>query len=465
MSAGTCIHSALNDLDYFYNVKIFLVIEEPFENQKKLATSIDTGPSGNGGKPQASKKVSTKRWLHIKCFHILEPCDVQVYIASDLHCPHYQVAAEERVQYLKSLSKILSTQTCTDVKTYKKNEKQVTNNYITVINGASVNADISKLCEHASFKSLCDLVNNYKESESTFDSGRGNVFFDKGLNCAKNLGHNKKHYGLATPRLRSVSNVMTTNDKLFCDVAESILLNIAKNNLPRQCKGKESKLYNVPMCNSDFLTDTARHFHATRYAMTDDTHVLNIHVDSQNPGMYTELEDCNLNMPVVCYARKVDNTRVTIIGYGRDSVVQSSLRKLKYERCLKTIIDFYNSCSDSNKKISSNLVKTLSTQVKMDGMPHCFPLHTNKMVSYSVYIDRILYLLLKYNLDVYHRIVLVYSAILSESPDYYMRATDEMMMTSKKIWSCTDVMSFAQMLYNKIWEMKRHDSEEKKTSP
>ena len=162
-----------------------------------------------------------------------------------------------------------------------------------------------------------------------------------------------------------------------------------------------------------------------------------------------------MNTPVVCYSMKSGDTRCSLIGYGRESVVAASLRKLKYGPCINNIMKFYHFRPSSSKHISSELVQELSSKAKMKKGPYQFPLHINKMVTYSVYIDHILYISRKHNLDIYHRIPLVYSTILSESPDYFMKATDTLLQKDSNIWSSHSITDLAEILYDDIWSLKK----------
>jgi len=196
----------------------------------------------------------------------------------DLHTAHYQVCKSERSQYLKRLDEMTSIKKIT----YQKNTPRTINSYLTVINDITISTSLSELSSHFKHHQGMKLVEKYKETGKA-DSGRGNIYFDKGFSCAQNQERDKLHYGLAGPRLRSVCNHMESEDKIFCDKSESLLMKAMKEQLPKACMGKESKLYLVPPSNQTYIKNKCAAFHATRYAITDEKHVLNVHVDSQNP--------------------------------------------------------------------------------------------------------------------------------------------------------------------------------------
>eukprot|EP00957_Ditylum_brightwellii_P070726 5375569-Ditylum_brightwellii.AAC.1 len=118
---------------------------------------------------------------------------------------------------------------------------------------------------------------------------------------------------------------MHLDDCKFFDTSELLLFEAMKKCLPKSCTGKESKLYLVTPSIQMYTKGNCAAFHATRYATTDEGHILNVHVDSQNPRQHDGLEDSFMIMPVVCYTVKEGDKRCTIIGYGRDSIVGAAI--------------------------------------------------------------------------------------------------------------------------------------------
>eukprot|EP00957_Ditylum_brightwellii_P043098 3264757-Ditylum_brightwellii.AAC.1 len=91
-------------------------------------------------------------------------------------------------------------------------------------------------------------------------------------------------------------------------------MQLTKLSLPLRCAGKEDKLYNVPPTNTEFHNESSKHFHTTRYALTNNDQVLDVHVDSQNPRGHKDLEDSYMNMPVICFSVKLNDDRCCLIG-------------------------------------------------------------------------------------------------------------------------------------------------------
>ena len=151
------------------------------------------------------------------------------------------------------------------------------------------------------------------------------TFFDRGLSCNQNLMRTSSVFGLACPRLRAVNSTMTDEDKQFCFQAEKQLMVATEKHLPQKCLGKEHMLYMVPPENKLFMPDPTMLFPATRFALTNPSNVLNIHIDRMNPGVYPDLEHSFMNQPIACFSTMQDQQHLSLIGYPRDSIIQSSL--------------------------------------------------------------------------------------------------------------------------------------------
>ena len=74
--------------------------------------------------------------------------------------------------------------------------------------------------------------------------------------------------------------------------------------------------------------------------------VLGVHVDSKNPNIHDSSSDLFVNNPVGCFAKKRGQIRRLLIGFGRESVVNTSIRYIKFGPCLESITMFYNKLSD-----------------------------------------------------------------------------------------------------------------------
>ena len=444
-----CLRTKSSLLKQFEKVDNFLVIEQPYPETVSQVRTIEVS-NGKG------RKISKKRWSHVMTWHIIEPCEQQLYVCMDLYNPHYQVSSDERPPFLKALGKVNHGK----IEWYTKETALKTNEFLTVVNDMTLHPLLTDLSEHFTFDTGSKLVDKYKETEKK-DAGRGNIFFDRGFSCGKNLGPTKDLLGLPVSRKRSVNTQMDKCDVEICEQAEEKLLKAMKHFLPSVCKGKESKLYMVPKTVTLVTKSEKQSFHAARYAKTDKVNVLNIHVDSQNPQDHENLDDDFMNKPVACFGVKKEVQRCTLIGYGQDSVVQSAMRYDKYGPCLRSIISFYNNLPEERKHTTPDLVNRLKRDAAQQDDPVRFQVHTDKMVYYSPFIDRLLQIFEFQNINIYYRIALLYLTSLCESPDLFLNATD-VLLQDKSLPRKLDLYDFAFKFYDEMWQKKLHDAELRK---
>ena len=96
-------------------------------------------------------------------------------------------------------------------------------------------------------------------------------------------------------------------------------------------------------------------------------------------------------------------------------------------------MSFYHNLSEEKKTITIYWVKELVKLSTNDGFAVRLPVHVDKFVFYSPFIWHILQLTQMYSLDVYKRLSLVYMCILSESPDIFIKVTNNL-LKDKTFW-------------------------------
>ena len=135
----------------------------------------------------------------------------------------------------------------------------------------------------------------------------------------------------------------------------------------------------MPPRNKLFLQkNSTSPIHATRYATKYMDNVLGVHVDSQNPNIHDSLADSFMNQPVGWFAKKRGQIRRLLIGFGRESVVNTAIRYSKFVPFLESINMFYNKIPDDKFDITTTLVEKFYNEVKEKGSIHHFPNHFNK---------------------------------------------------------------------------------------
>ena len=118
-----------------------------------------------------------------------------------------------------------------------------------------------------------------------------------------------------------------------------------------------------------------------------------------------------MNKPVVCFSTSKDDERYVIIGYGRTSLVNASIKILKYGRCLNDILQFYKELPLNRKDITPQLVHALTKSGEVSNGIHRFPIHVNKLVTYSPSISWIITIQQVNKLDTYQTAVFLYATI------------------------------------------------------
>ena len=85
-----------------------------------------------------------------------------------------------------------------------------------------------------------------------------------------------------------------------------------------------------------------------------------------------------MNQLVSCFAKKRGQIRILLIGFGRESVVNTAICYSKFVPCLEILTMFYNKLPDDKFDITTTLVEILNNEVKEKGFVHHFPNNFNK---------------------------------------------------------------------------------------
>ena len=107
------------------------------------------------------------------------------------------------------------------------------------------------------------------------------------------------------------------------------------------------------------------------------------------------------------------------------------------------------------------MVNRLKRDAAQQDDPVRFQVHTDKMVYYSPFIDRLLQIFEFQNINIYYRIALLYLTSLCESPDLFLNATD-VLLQDKSLPRKLDLYDFAFKFYDEMWQKKLHDAELRK---
>ena len=92
--------------------------------------------------------------------------------------------------------------------------------------------------------------------------------------------------------------------------------------------------------------------------------VLGVHVDSENPTIHDSLFDSFMNQRVGCFAKKRGQIHRLLIGFGRESVVNTDIRYSKFGLCIEIMNMFYNKLPGDKFDITTTLIENLKNEVR-----------------------------------------------------------------------------------------------------
>ena len=172
-------------------------------------------------------------------------------------------------------------------------------------------------------------------------------------------------FGLSIPYDCRVDHQLIEEDIILCDQAEKLIYTDMKQLMPTSDDGKLDHLYLVPPRNKLFLQkNISSPIHANHYETTYMFHVLGVHVDSQNPNIHESLSDSFMNQLVGCFAKKRGQICRLLIGFCRESVVNTVIRCRKFGPCIDSITVFYSKLPDEKIDITTTLVENFNNEVK-----------------------------------------------------------------------------------------------------
>lgn len=410
--------------------------------------------------------VSVGRWQHVKRWHVVLPptptnTNVEVhqyYCVRSARLPHYQVSTASRSEYNSSLSKFLGNAGEGRVVVYKSSEREVKTDFMVVLNSFECHPKINELCTTFKHGTIGRLIDRYHER----DDSRGNRFFDRGYSGTKNRKRDCECSGLVLPSKRSVvdgmGNPMDVEDEAYCTAIESSFYEAMKEALPGSMGQAANCLYMIPPANGVVIRRPGGSAHQYRYAVAAESLELVVacHIDSQNPSPRGNLQLSEMNCPVGCISVYKQGTRCSLIAYGRESVVASAVNIGIYQGLLNDTKQYFDSLPASRREVTPEIVvnfRNLASSSE-DGVARLH-IHSNKLVYFSPFVDGILQLTKRFNLDTYDRICLLYCCVLSEKPDIFEKLRVELELGGEWASHGGDFHIQFVTLYNRVFDLKQ----------
>jgi hypothetical protein len=322
--------------------------------------------------------------------------------------------------------------------------KNYSSDLLNVINRPS--RKMASTFQKLDLKSIAEFV--LKSGSS--DGQRKNKFCDIGFASDQNTGRSIASNGISKPRVleQSGNSLLTTAAAALSSVLDDIVQ-------PRL----RFKAYRDKNRQEEFAATlgTGNLFEAVRFALTNQDHILDIHEDASN-------DPEPLFSGVVTFSSWLllsDGTwwRLSIIGYSRRSIPRYIRRKAKYTNIIDEVVAYARSLPKERLVISPSLLNfPKSSKATM----HHQPAHSNKCVYLSAYADCIEQLRSALQLTVWHLLALTYNVVDSESPVYFWRVTDSLLLVASTLSSTDaskklhlhDPVEFGVMFYNLLWDLK-----------
>ena len=291
------------------------------------------------------------------------------------------------------------------------------------------------------------------------DKSRGNKRIDVGFASDLNSKRNDEWGGVAVP------NPLADNGPSIFKKALKGMTDMIDEACQPELKGKvfvdalRERLFAGTLAKGNRIE-------ALRVALTNEDNLVLIHVDNNN--------DVSENFQGVinysCWLLLSDGKwyRLSLIGYSRKSAAGSMRRRDLYKPLVERIVSFYHALPDERKLITPSLLDFTSHHAKNDDPAKRLKPHANKCVFYGIYIDCIGRLHEKFDLSVWHLLALLTNTLLSESPDFFVVATEYYLSLTGEahdLVKAMDDLDFACAFYDRVFDDKEQRHRDKTLTP
>jgi hypothetical protein len=393
----------------------------------------------------------------------------QIYFASRLDLPHYQVSSTELPSFLSEIDRFSTRKKRKDLEVvHLKNGVDHYGEYLNVFN--TLSPSMQAISDRMPLRALAEkvLLSNVK------DTSRGNKFIDTGFASECNQRRTRRHAGVATPNplkrtvihQSSSSKSSTSSSPSPPNIFHQAMLGMTEL-LDLVCPPKMiGKVFSDPSRERLFAGRIVKgnKIEALRVALTNEHNVVSCHCDDKN--------DVSENFQPV-----INNTkwfflsdgqwwRLSIIAYSRKSVAGSIRRLDLYKPLVTRIAHFYNRMPESRKFITPSLLDFSKCPPDVDAIR--IKPHANKCVFYSVYVHCLTLLQRRFRLSKWHVLALVTNSIISETPEYFHLVTKNLLAmtgTDRKRFRSLGPISLAWQFYTMVFDEKDRRSSNKAPVP
>jgi hypothetical protein len=453
------------------------VVKESFYKQQPSKLEVGYDDKNN---ISTKKIISPNRWNHIKFFIFIQPSAEQLYVASNLRMPHYQMEQKE-LENFKSIAvkqcgfidretdgdfRILSND-----KNHHRRKEQSYNDlgvrdtlrYVTVLNKFTGNVDDGVIRLYKFLSEIpTDIIADLVHARRLLKDHRGNIYFDWGESGSRNCGR-LPHYGsgCSFPRGRSIVPALSlVEEELILDALEKLSMIFTDDQLQHfipgdvaageECfshpKGVRESFRKVLKLDEKFGQKySGIVYPRARFHYTGSNNLVLPHCDWEN-ALHA------LSAFVASFCRYVqyqspDGTptirRTGFHGYGCQALENCQQRYNKIQPFVKEVSEFY-----TNDNIFGHDRKVVDERLftqRIDEQWYRFEPHASKIVGLSCFADSIIRFShrCKSKISIRNYIGLCFNTIACESPDYFIDYLDN-------IAPCDDDRMLAWSMYQHI---------------
>lgn len=373
---------------------------------------------------------------------------MEVYFASRLDIPHYHVAAKDLSSYLDAIAALKRKDLVVQIRKNQDYEGPFLNVFNTLTRA------MEKIAKKMPLKDLAETV-----LKAPTDKSRGNKRIDVGFASDLNSKRNDEWGGVAVP------NPLADNGPTIFKQALQGMTQMTDEACQPELKGKVFVDALRQRLFAGTLADGNR-IEALRVALTNADNLVTIHVDNNN--------DVSENFQGVinysCWLLLSDGKwyRLSLIGYSRKSAAGSIRRRDLYKPLVDRIVAFYHALPDERKFITPSLLDFTSHDATSDDPAKRLKPHADKCVFYGIYIDCIACLHEKFDFSVWHLLALLTNTVLSESPDFFVVATEYYLSLTGEAHDLVkemDDLGFACDFYDRVFDDKEQRHREHAKTP
>ena len=342
------------------------------------------------------------RWNHTAKFYVMEPSPAGIYLAQSLHDRfHYQVPKKDS-HIIDAMKRFCKKQRGTTFRLISASENYQDDNLL-VINHPSPRVQ-SYLSTINDDDIIMELINN-----SEMDLTRGNCKIDTGFASAKSQKRSRDAACVSQPTLllRSKEDVFI---RTMVDVSTVMDMICEEYHLPQY--------FRVDAIDSDW----SRTLHPNNLCQQVRNSIALSH--AAFGGHLDTMNDPREGMCPVPVIHQIVQTPLGLarhakIGCTRRACFEAGVRRDLLQPIVEEVSTWYMNQPETRRKVTNRLFSFPQQDDVYDSQ--IFPMHFEKSVGLSPFIDGVIKLQRRFSLQQEHCISIAYHTVTNESPFYFYR--------------------------------------------